>query len=46
MIFLMEFGINKHLQHFQRQEIAPPPPPIFASLENLLVLIYSTLNSQ
>ena len=38
MIFLMRFGINKHLLIFQR-------PQIFVSLwKNLLVLIYSKLH--
>ena len=38
MIFLMRFGINKHLLIFQR-------PQIFVSFwKNLLVLIYSKLH--
>ena len=42
MIFLMQFGVNKHSQIFQRLQIAlalqSSPCAFFCSLKNLLVL--------
>ena len=48
MIFLVQFGINKHSQTFQRLQIALAlrARAIFCSLKNLLVLIYSKLHSK
>ena len=50
MIFVVQLGINKHSQTFQRLQIARAPraSAIFFlwSLKNLLVLIYSKLHSK
>ena len=49
MIFLVQFGINKHLQIFQRPQSAlalRARALLLRSLKNLLVLIYSKLHSK
>ena len=48
MIFVVQFGINKRWQIFQRPQIALAlwDRAIFWSLKNLLVLIYSKLHSK
>ena len=43
MIFLVQFGINKHLKFFQRPQIALA---LRARAILLLVLIYSKLHSK
>ena len=49
IIFLVQFGINKHSQIFQRLQIAlalTGSCNFLKSLKNLLVLIYSKLHSK